>query len=95
MQINVSDLRIAAEKLLAHVEEAHGASIEIDADFYWNIPEEERLDPYKQPSELEVGQLVDDWDKIQKFARGQEDPVSYGLVWLSALLRTIGDKLVA
>jgi hypothetical protein len=94
MQINIADLRAATEKLLDHVEEQFGDSIEIEDDYYWEVPGDSRLDPYNEPSQLDIGQLSDDWNEVLGIAAGEKEPLSYALVWLSALLRTLGDKLV-
>ncbi len=95
MRVCISDLRRVTEKLLAHVEQKYGPTVEIDADYYWNIPEDSRLERYEQPSELDLGQLTDDWSEIQKIVLGEKEPISYDLVWVSAILRTLGEKLVS
>ena len=63
MNIRISELRTITEKLFLHLEENYGEMLEIDSDFYWDIPEESRLDPYQQPQDLSIGQLgcISNW----------------------------------
>jgi len=94
MQITTNELRRACEILLAHLEETGHSAVEISRDYYWNVPQEQRYDPYQEPSKLDLGQLSDDWSEVQEIVKGNNEPVSYALVWLSSILRSVGETLV-
>lgn len=94
MDIKVSDLRKISERLFRHLEENGISSVEINADYYWNIPIDQVYDPYKEPDQLDMGQLSDDWGDLEKVLSNEMEPISYNLVDLSAILRAIGEKLV-
>lgn len=91
MKIDVSDLRKAFEVLILHLEETNQRTFEIDADFYWDVPEEGRYDSYVEPKELNLGQLTDDWQELLKIANGDMPPVGPALVWFSSVLRSVGE----
>lgn len=94
MRLEVSQLRAATELLFSHLEELGYDSIEISKDYYWDIEAPTRYDPYVRPTELTLGQLTDDWSEMEKILRKESEPVAYALVWLSALLRIVGEEAV-
>lgn len=94
MEIKVSDLWKISERLFRHLEEAGISSVEINADYYWNISADQVYDPYKEPDQLDMGQLSDDWSDLEKILSNEMEPISYNMVDLSAILRAIGEKLV-
>lgn len=94
MQIEVQQLRAVTEKLLSHLEDRKVEFVEIPTDYYWNIPCEQLHDPYQQPTELDMGQLTDDWKELQKLLTTEGQPLTYHLVWLAAILRAIGEDIV-
>jgi len=91
MRITTENLRQATLLLLEHLESTGQKEFIIEEDFYWNIPKDARYDPYKEPQELTLGQLSDDWAEIKSIVDGSREPVGYSLVWLSTLLRRIGE----
>lgn len=91
MKVSVAELRKAAEILFNHLEGTGQIAIEIDDDFYWQVPASERYDSYKSPENHTIGQLSDDWDEIQKLVRGNRAPVGFALVWLASILRRVGE----
>lgn len=95
MEVKLSLLKAVTEKILTRLEESGCSSVTISEDFYWAIPKEGRYDPYSQPKELTLGQLTDDLSELERIATGESEPISYGLVWLSSILRVIGEKIVA
>ncbi len=91
MDIALSELKAIFLKEVDHLEKLGYDKINIPIDYYWNIPQEERYDPYKKPENLDIGQISDDWQGLQKILRGDRDPVTYDLVWLSTILLAIGE----
>ena len=91
MNISMSDLRAATERLYRLLEETRGDVIEVPDVHYWSIPSASRRDPYHEPSEFTIGQSSEDVKELQRIANGAAAPFSVGLVWLGAVLREIGD----
>jgi hypothetical protein len=91
MKINTTELRQAFEIFMSHLDECGQSNIQIEEDYYWNIPWDSRYDPLEKPTDLTMGQLTDDWNEVQRIARGERDAIGYGLVWLSTILRRIGE----
>ncbi len=94
MQVKVSDLRILCEKLFSHLEKIGSGSVKISSDYYWNIPKESRYDKYEEPGDLDLGQLTDDWAELKKILEGKSEPIGYALIWMSSILRAIGEEVV-
>lgn len=94
MEIEISKLRDVTDRLLSHVEQLGHQSVEIPYDYYWDIQAPARYDFTKKPGEPTVGQLYDDWAELEKILRNDNEPIAYGLVWLSALLRVIGEEVL-
>lgn len=92
MKISSGDLLRATELLLQHLDERGQNEFEISKDFYWEVPFADRYDQYDQPSDLTVGQLSDDWAELERMLSGSKEPIGYGLVWLSSILRAVGEE---
>ena len=93
MKVSVSELRNMSERLFDHLESGGNSQLEIPQDYYWYVPTKERYQPYVEPKGLTLGQLSDDWAELQKIIRGESEPIDYALVWLSTILRVIGEKV--
>ena len=83
------------ERLLAHLRATSGDKIEVAHDFYWAVPPASAYDSYAKPTDLDVGQLEDDWSQLLRIANDEADPIGYALVWLGQVLRVIGEENVA
>jgi hypothetical protein len=94
MQVSVSELRTISEQLFLHLENTGYNSVDNSTDYYWNIPTEFRYNPYEEPKELDLGQLTDDWENLHKILEGTTDPIGYALVWLSTVLRAVGETVI-
>jgi hypothetical protein len=94
MIVKISELRALTEQLFAHLEQNRCNTVDISHDYYWDIPQENRYDPYQEPQEFTLGQLSDDWAELEKILAGNSEPIAYALVWLSTVLRAIGEKVV-
>jgi hypothetical protein len=92
MKVKTADLRRAADVLWDHLEDTGHSEIEIDVDYYWDVPEGQRYDPYTEPVRLDLGQLSDDWKELTNVLERSSEPVNYALVWLAAILRRIGES---
>ncbi|MEO0460583.1 MAG: hypothetical protein AAF219_07055 [Myxococcota bacterium] len=93
-KISVVELRAAAEKLFAHLEDSGNSDLEIDVDYYWHVPAEARYDMNHEPADLTVGQLSSDVDEILRLSRGELEPLNFGLVRLATVLQRIGETTI-
>jgi hypothetical protein len=91
MKIATEDLRRAFEALVSHLEGTGQEVVDIPWDYYWDMPKEERYDPYSEPRNLNLGQISDDWNEILEITDGTMPCVGYALVWLSSVLRAVGE----
>lgn len=94
MEIEAKKLEQLLSILLQHQKELGNTKFTISQDYYWNVPKDDRYDPYTQPSELTLGQLTDDWSRLQNLFDDNEAIVGYSLVWLGNVLRAIGENYV-
>ncbi|MGH8241633.1 MAG: hypothetical protein ACREXP_32065 [Steroidobacteraceae bacterium] len=90
--VDTQALRAVCERLLDHLERTVGASVDLDADYFWSIEPAARFDMESEPSSFTIGQLSDCWTNVQSM--DDDSILSYGLVWLAEILRTIGEKVV-
>ena len=92
--INVPELRRILNELLVHVERVAGPNVEIDSDFYWDLPNPEMWDVAKDIGRVDlVGSLGDDLYFLQSMEAIVEDGPSLELIHAAALLRYIGEKV--
>jgi hypothetical protein len=94
LRIELDDLVRALQALIQHVKEQHQGPVEISDDYYWEINQEQLYDPTKGPSDFSLGQLSDDWQRLSQILVGEAPPVGYALVWLSSILRAVGQSNV-
>jgi len=90
-RLTTEQLKRAADLLLSHLESSGVTEVEIAEDFYWDVPAAKRYDQYDEPKEHTVGQLSDDMMEVKRMVDGDAPPVGYGLVWLAAILRRVGE----
>jgi len=94
VKVKVIELRAIADRLFAYLEETGRNEFEVSDDYYWAISKEEVYDPSKDPKDLTIGQLSDDWNELGAILKEERPPIAYALVWLSAILRNIGERSV-
>lgn len=93
MTVDTATLRRACEILITHLESRGRSSIELERDHYWEILAEKRYDSYAEPKTFTVGQLSDDYQEVDRIARGESEPLIYALVWLGSIMRAVGDTI--
>ncbi|HEJ9057551.1 hypothetical protein [Serratia fonticola] len=91
MNIDINKLEEILTAILEELKARGIASVPLDADFYWNIPSEAIYDTYNEPSELDIGQLEDDYEMLLS-AKNKGKLVGYNLKHASSLLRYIAEK---
>jgi hypothetical protein len=90
-RIKVSDIRKVVLRLLDHIERDRGIEdVEISQNFYWLIDPGARFDMGRDPSEFEVGSLIDDWDLVSGLLQEGSEPVSLQLTELAPVLDFVG-----
>jgi hypothetical protein len=94
LRIGLGELRAMTATLLRHLETLKSDEVEIPHDYFWHIPAADKYDVAKEPSDLTVGQLSDDWAELQRIQKREVEPLGYALVWLSNVLRAIGESTV-
>ena len=92
MIVKTSELRAIADRILAYFEETGRTEFEIPEDYYWSIPTDQLYDIENNPEGLTIGQLSDDWNEIKSILKNESPPIGYAAVWLSAILRAIGER---
>jgi hypothetical protein len=92
MEILLSDLQEIFTLLLQNIKGKGIETINLEVDYYWNIPQPQVYEPYQKPLELDLGRLSDDWNELRKILKTQREPLGYHLVWLAAILRAIGEN---
>ncbi len=93
MNVDFRELRTIVTLLLDAAEQ-NGIKVESQHDYYWDVPAENRYDPYTQPTQLTIGQLNDDWNELQRIGRGETPALPYALVWLASVLRCMGEEIL-
>ena len=91
MTVDIEKLELAIRSVISHLKANGVESVEINEDFYWNIGRNEIYDPLKTPSDLDLGQLSDDWARLVAMSNDRQATVGYGLVWAASILRRIGE----
>jgi hypothetical protein len=77
-----------------HPKEQRIVHAKIPKVYYWEIAEEDRYEPAKPSGDFSLGQLSEDWERIQQILQSDAPPVGYVLVWVASLLRKIGSSNV-
>jgi hypothetical protein len=94
MRVTTDELRAAANALLQHLDDTGYGVVDLDADYYWSVAPDQRYNVYEEPVDLSVGQLSDDLAEVRAIGTGEKEPIGYGLVWLSSVLRAVGERTV-
>lgn len=95
MKVRVDELRKIVEQLFTHLEETGREEFDLDKDYYWSIPKKTLYDPTKDVHEkLDMGQLSEDWSRIEETLSGESPPIAHALVWVASILRCLGEDAV-
>lgn len=87
--INIDELEKISQMLFSKLKENIGNEIEVNKDFYWNISEEELYNPYDEPSNMTLGQLSDDIERINYVYKFSDEIVNYDLKRLSTIIQVL------
>ena len=69
-------------------------TIIIEQDLYWNILDTELYDVYKDPNDLTIGSIIEDYEFISAVIIGNRDIIDYDLYKLSSILKFLGKSML-
>lgn len=94
LEIKVADLREITNRIFDHVQkDLKVDAIRLTEDYYWDVPSDRLYDMANKPTELDCGQLYDDWEFLSHILRDKDQAVSLMLIHLAPLLRHMGLKV--
>jgi len=94
MKINIEELEKLTLLLLSRLRESSGVIIELNNDFYWDIPTDELYNPYEEPKNITLGQLSDDFNEVIRLSKSN-DVIPYGVKRLSSIFRAISSETLS
>lgn len=94
MKIELDLLQDALAEIFLLMKERGVENIELDADFYWHIPTDAIYDINHEPSQLDVGQLEDDYNTLSE-AKIENRLIGYNLKNISSILRYLAERYPA
>lgn len=87
--IRIDELRQASNLLFDELEKKYGEHIDVDNDYYWQIPKEKRYNPNETPLVDGLGQTSWDIEDLQKLVKDKDVILFYHLEKLGEVLRAI------
>ncbi len=91
MKLEVGHLRKVAGMFFDCLEK-RGGSIELNVDYYWIVPRDDRYNMQARPASLECGQLCSDVDDLAEIQCGNLPPEPLMLRTLAAVLLAIAER---
>lgn len=94
IEIQKEDLKKILYILIDKLEDSSCDNFSLEKDLYWNIPDEELYNVYKEPTDLTMGSLVEDWEFLQKVLRKEREVIGYDFNKISNILKSIGHSSI-
>ena len=91
MKIKLNLLEEAVITIFNEMKEQGIDNIDLDSDFYWNVPYASIYDVYNEPTQLDIGQLEDDYEILYE-ATEKALLVRHNLKNIAAILRYLAEK---
>lgn len=92
--LSLQEIREICDRALNGLRDEIGDQVALHVDHYWSIPRNALYDVYSEPSELTVGQVVDELENLRRTLAQDDGAVPpQALRWLGAVLTAIGDEL--
>lgn len=92
MEIELKELNEILEAILNHYKNLGQSKFSIEQDYYWNIVQREKFNPYDEPKTFTLGQLTWDLENLKRMLEDEIEPTSLDLIWLGQLLIAIGEN---
>lgn len=93
VKLNIAELKKLLNILLVYLNKQNDtACVEFEKDLYWNITDEELYDSYKDPIDLTIGSLVEDWAFLQKVVKDEREILDHDLSKLGSILKFLGNR---
>ena len=93
VRIKLEDLIKVTNLLMDDLKKRGHSQIDLKEAYYWDIEKEERYNLQEDPTNLTVGDLVHDWERMEQIIDDPEMIVSAALVWLGSIYRAIGEEI--
>lgn len=91
MKIKLNLLEEAVITIFNEMKEQGIDNIDLDSEFYWNVPSESIYDVYNEPTQLDIGQLEDDYAILYE-ATKKALLVRHNLKNIADILRYLAEK---
>lgn len=89
-EIQKEDLKKILFMLIDKLDESPTDKFSLEKDLYWNIPDDKLYNVYQEPENLTIGNLVEDWEFLQKILRKEREVLWYDFYKVSTILNSIG-----
>lgn len=87
--VNITDLENITLSLLGKLKQAKGNNIELTYDFYWEINRKDIFDPYSLPEDITLGQISEDWSRLNQLVQNDNDSVIHDLERVAIILKAL------
>lgn len=92
--IQIENLRVMCERIFHFIQNDLGiSSVELNRNFYWNLPEDVRYNMEDVPLPQNVGSLVDDYEFIQSAITDKEQALPLMFQHLAPLLEMLSTQV--
>lgn len=91
MEVDLNVLEGAVNKIFSEMRRKGLGSVSLDTDFYWDIPSEMLYDPYTEPTDLNIGQLEEDYENLVQMSN-KNMLIGHNLKNIAVLLRYLSEK---
>ena len=93
MKIAIEDLKFICQKILHKAEKTNLKEIEVDADYYWNVSNDDIYNFSTNNPELTIGSIVDDWTWLKKILDEDSQPSIVDIERLGNILKTLSNVI--
>jgi hypothetical protein len=94
LRIPIDQLQLVCRRLLDGLSSTEGDTVQVEHDYFWSIVRDERTEVAIRPETLTIGQISESWSNLREMLEDPSREITFGLVWLADIFRTIGDEIV-
>jgi len=94
-RIPVASLQSVCRSLLERLGQLQGEFVHIEKDYFWSIVRDERYEVSIKPTTLTIGQITECWSNLEMMLEDPTREITFGLVWLAEIFRSIGDEIIS